>query len=376
MPPATSTAPAVLGGRVELQLLTTLKCNLKCSYCSLGVENVLRSQRHAEYSAAELEKFVHTHLSGKEVYFTLYGGEPALNPKFMLELIERFPGCRFNMQTNGTLLDRVPDAVLRRLSNMMISVDGGEAVTDAFRGKGVFAKVLANAAAVRSRTDATLTARVTWWSADTTFEELEALTGVFDYVYFQFAQDEGAYRGDAVPRKKAVLSRLVERFFAGGLFPLVPLMGTVRNKVAPSRMQELSSGLTQCRVSSNLLNVMPDGSIFPCPDLLYRKELQQGDVRQNWLRRSPLQPHPAMPCRSCAAYAFCRGNCMKNLHLAYVQGDAAWRAAVTEPTCELIRFMGEEVDRRDPHAWFARAPLPVRKAVLDAEIYEFCEVMP
>ncbi len=367
---------AVVGNRVELQLLTTLKCNLKCTYCSLGVENVLRSQRHAEYSAAELEKFVATHLAGKEVYFTLYGGEPALNPKFMLELVERFPTCRFNMQTNGTLLERVPDAVLRRLSNMMVSVDGGEAVTDAFRGKGVFAKVLANARAVRRRTDATLTARVTWWSAETSFEEIEALTETFDYVYFQFAQDEGAYGGDALERKKAVLSQLVERFFSGGLFPVVPLMGTVRNKVAPSRLDELSAGLTQCRVSSNLLNVMPDGTIFPCPDLLYQKDLQQGDVRKNWLRRSALQPHEAMPCRDCAAYHFCRGNCMKNLYLAYVKADSAWRGSVTEPTCELIRFMGEEVDRHDPHGWFARSSVPVRKAILDAEVYEFCEVMP
>ena len=33
--------PAILGNRVELQLLTTLRCNLKCSYCSLGVGDVL-----------------------------------------------------------------------------------------------------------------------------------------------------------------------------------------------------------------------------------------------------------------------------------------------------------------------------------------------
>lgn len=366
----------VTGNRVELQLLTTLKCNLKCSYCSLGVGNVLRSQKHASYSAAELEAFVRTHLSGKEVYITFYGGEPALNPKFMLELIECFPGCRFNMQTNGTLLDRVPDAVLRRLSNMMISVDGGERVTDAFRGNGVFRKVLANARRVRGRTDGTLTARVTWWSADTTFEELDALTGVFDYVYFQFAQD-AAYAGDALERKKAVLAQLVERFFESEkLFPIVPIMGAVRNKVAPSRINELSAGLTQCRVSSNLLNVMPDGKIFPCPDMLYMQDLQQGDVKENWLRRSPLQPHPAMPCRQCAAYHFCRGNCMKNLHLAYVKDDSAWRRTVTQPICDLIRFMGAEVDRRDPQAWFASAPLPVRNSILNAEVYEFCEVMP
>ncbi len=369
--------PAIVGNRVELQLLTTLKCNLRCSYCSLGVGEVLGSQRHAAYSAEQLETFVRTHLGDKEVYITLYGGEPTLNTEFALELMERFPSQRFNLQTNGTLLHRVPETLLRRLSNIMVSVDGGEDVTDGFRGKGVYRKVVENVAAIRPRTFGTLTARVTWWSGETTFEDLDELARAFDYVYFQFAQDAAAYSAQSVRKKKRVLAKLVARFFSGdALYPIVPIMGIVRNKVTPSRINELSAGLTQCRVSTNLLNVMPDGKIYPCPDLLYSAELQQGDVVANWVRKSALQPHPAMPCKSCEAYHFCRGNCMKNLHLAYVKNDEAWRKRVTEPTCELIRFLGEEVDRHDPRRWFAESPLPVRKKLADAEVYEFCEVMP
>lgn len=369
--------PAVTGTRVELQLLTTLKCNLRCSYCSLGVGGILSSQKHATYTVEQLETFVRTHLHGKEVYFTLYGGEPTLNVRFILELMERFPDCRFNMQTNGTLLRRVPGNLLARLSNIMISVDGGEAVTDRYRGKGVYRKVLDNAAAIRSKTFGTLTARVTWWSGDTKFEELDELTRSFDYVYFQFAQVEGAHTPGSVAKKKAVLARLVEQFFAAEtLYPIVPIMGTVRNKIAPWRIDELSAGMTQCRVSTNLLNVMPDGRIYPCPDMLYAKDLLQGDVAGNWLKKSPLQPHPNMPCRGCAAYHYCRGNCMKNLHLAYVKNDFNWRTQVTEPTCELIRYMGEEVDRHDPRSWYAGAPLPVRNGLVNAEVYEFCELMP
>lgn len=369
--------PVIVGNRVELQLLTTLKCNLRCSYCSLGVGEVLGSQRDAAYSADQLETFIRTHLGDKEVYITLYGGEPTLNTRFALELMDRFPHFRFNLQTNGTLLDRVPDRLLARLSNIMISVDGGERVTDGYRGKGVYRKVLRNAARARNRTFATLTARVTWWSGETTFEDLGQLAQSFDYVYFQFAQDQGAYAPESVAKKKRVIAQLVHRFFSGdAVFPIVPIMGTVRNKVLPARINELSGGLTQCRVSTNLLNVMPDGKIYPCPDMLYRKELLQGDVVSNWVRKSPLQPHPDMPCGSCPAYHFCRGNCMKNLHLAYVAQDADWRRNVTEPVCDLIRFMGEEVDRHQPHAWFAAAPVPVRKAIADAEVYEFCEVMP
>ncbi|MBI4192139.1 MAG: radical SAM protein [Betaproteobacteria bacterium] len=369
--------PVIVGNRVELQLFTTLKCNLKCSYCSLGVGKILRSQKHATYSAEQLETFISTHLDDKEVYITLYGGEPTLNIRFVLDLMDRLPNCRFNMQTNGTLLHRVPNKILARLSNIMISVDGGEEVTDGYRGKGVYRKVLDNAAAIRAKTPGTLTARVTWWSGETSFEELDDLTRVFDYVYFQFAHEKGAYTPGSVAKKKAVLARLIKKFFGtGSFYPIVPIMGTVRNMVLPSRINELSAGMSQCRVSTNLLNVMPDGKIYPCPDMLYEKELLQGDIAGNWVKKSPLQPHPDMPCRQCTAYHYCRGNCMKNMHLAYVKNDTDWRTQVTEPICDLIRFMGAEVDRHDPCRWYAKAPLPIRTRLANAEIYEFCEVMP
>ena len=45
------TADPIVGNRVELQLLTTLKCNLKCSYCSLGVGDVLGSSALSSSSA-------------------------------------------------------------------------------------------------------------------------------------------------------------------------------------------------------------------------------------------------------------------------------------------------------------------------------------
>ncbi|MDP2640601.1 MAG: radical SAM protein [Betaproteobacteria bacterium] len=369
--------PAILGNRVELQLLTTLRCNLKCSYCSLGVGDVLGSQRNVTYSLDALDAFIATHLNGHEIYVTFYGGEPTLNRGLMTAVMERHPGFRFQLQTNGTLLDDLPDWVLARLSNILVSIDGGEQVTDGHRGRGIYRRVLKNVAAVRERVGGTLTARVTWSDEDTSFEELDQLRCYFDYVYFQFVARDGAYAPAAMAKKRAVMAQLVQRFFAGEtLYPFIPIMGTVRNKVLPSRAREPYSGLTQCRASTHMLNVMPDGKIYPCPDLMYLPEMLQGDVAGNWLKRSPLQPHPDMPCEGCAAFAYCRRNCMKNLHLAYVKGDAAYRRNVVEPICDLVRFLGEEVDRHDPHAWFERMPLSVRNEVADCAVYEYVEVMP
>ncbi|OFZ71208.1 MAG: radical SAM protein [Betaproteobacteria bacterium RBG_16_58_11] len=375
-----SDAPAVspiVGKRVELQLLTTLKCNLKCTYCSLGVGDMVGSQGKVSYTLDALDAFIAKHLAEHEVYVTFYGGEPTLNLGFIREVMARYPAFRFQLQTNGTLLDDLPESVLAKLSNILLSIDGGETITDGFRGRGVYRQVIKNTQAVRDRMAGALTARVTWSSEETSFEELDELANTFDYVYFQFVAGEGTYSPAAMEKKKAVITRLVDKFFSSDvLYPIIPIMGIVRNKVLPSRATELYHGKTQCRVSTHILNVMPDGKIFPCPDMMYVPEMLQGDVLANWLKPSPLQPHASMPCGTCEAQAWCRGNCLKNLYLAYVKGDDHYRSKVVEPICELVRFLGREVDRHDPHAWYAKAPLGVQKTLRDCEVYEYVEIMP
>lgn len=83
-----------------------------------------------------------------------------------------------------------------------------------------------------------------------------------------------------------------------------------------------------------------------------------------------------MPCEDCEALSWCRRNCMKNLWRGYVDDDVQYRKYVVEPICELVRFMGREIDGHDPHAWFARLPTPVRKRLIDNEVYEYVEIMP
>lgn len=367
----------IVGNRVELQLLTTLTCNLKCTYCSLGVGDMVGSQGKVSYTLDALDSFIKKYLAAHEIYITFYGGEPTLNLDFIKEIMERYPTFRFQLQTNGTLLDSLPDSVLGNLSNILLSIDGGEKITDGFRGRGVYRQVVKNAQDIRGRMAGTLTARVTWSSEETTFEELDELANTFDYLYFQFVAGEGTYTTDAMLKKKAVITRLVDKFFnSKSLYPIIPIMGVVRNKVLPTRAIELYHGKTQCRVSTHIINVMPDGKIFPCPDMMYAPEMLQGDVISNWLKPSPLQPHPDMPCNRCEAQPWCRGNCLKNLYIAYVKGDQNYRNNVVDPICDLVRFLGREIDRHNPHSWYAQAPLNVRKELRDSEIYEYVEVMP
>ncbi|MFN4148316.1 MAG: radical SAM protein, partial [Rhodocyclaceae bacterium] len=220
---AVSAASPIVGHRVELQLLTTLKCNLKCTYCSLGVGNVLGSQTEIAYDLDQLAAFIDKHLRGKEIYVTFYGGEPTLNRRMMEDVMRRFPEFRFQLQTNGTLLDDLPDWMLAKLSNILVSIDGGEAITDGYRGRGIWRQVIDNLHKVHDKVGGTITARVTWSNPDTTFEELDELATAFDaidYVYWQFVADE-MYAGDSVAKRKAVLTKLIDKFFSSSeeLYP-------------------------------------------------------------------------------------------------------------------------------------------------------------
>ena len=48
------------------------------------------------------------------------------------------------MQTNGTLLNRLPPAYINRFHTILVSIDGDKKTTDANRGEGTYEKVVAN----------------------------------------------------------------------------------------------------------------------------------------------------------------------------------------------------------------------------------------
>lgn len=104
--------------------------------------------------------------------------------------------------------------------------------------------------------------------------------------------------------------------------------------------------------------------------------MKTGDVKGNWLRAIPLQLTPDMPCSSCAAYARCRGNCLKDQWLGSVKCDERCRRNVVEPICGLLRFVGEDIDRHDPQAWLPALPLPLRRQLTDCGAYEYVEITP
>ena len=367
----------IVGNRVELNLFTTLKCNLACTYCTEADGGSLGTQGDVTYSIEALKTFVSTHVHNKEVVVTFYGGEPTLNPEFIDEVIEALPLARFQLQTNGTLMDNVSTETLGKFSNILISVDGGELATDIYRGDGVYNQVTEAIESIRPFVDGTITARMTWSGSNIEAQDFLDLAATFDYVYWQFVQAQGFYSSDQMKRKKEVIEELVNLFFTADRFiPLIPIMGIVRNKLFPHRAIEMYSGQTQCRAATHLLNITPDGSIYPCPDLTHDQSLRCGDITSNTLGENMMKSTSDMPCGQCEAFSYCRQNCLKNLHVAYTLKDILFRMNITEPICELVKFLGRAVDKHDIEAWYARQSPSVKQDILGCSVYEYVEIMP
>jgi len=83
-------------------------------------------------------------LKAKVGNLIFYGGEPLLRLDRMLEMMDSVEADRFMVQTNGLLLDRIEPKYLRKLHTILVSIDGDEMLTDFYRGKGVYKRVIEN----------------------------------------------------------------------------------------------------------------------------------------------------------------------------------------------------------------------------------------
>ena len=93
--------------------------------------------RKRDYDFAKLDEFCR---KDPDCVVTFYGGEPLLNIEGLRQIMDTVSAKHFMIQTNGQLLDRLEPKYVNRFHTILVSIDGEEALTDYYRGKGVFPK--------------------------------------------------------------------------------------------------------------------------------------------------------------------------------------------------------------------------------------------
>jgi putative peptide-modifying radical SAM enzyme len=136
-----------------------MACDLECRYCygevcdcfddfDDGIAVDYDVPETITYDISALSDFIK---KDKDAVVIFYGGEPLLELSTMLQMMDTLPAKTFLLHTNATRLDQVPANYLKRLHTISISIDGNRALTDDYRGAGIYDLIAKNANIAREK---------------------------------------------------------------------------------------------------------------------------------------------------------------------------------------------------------------------------------
>jgi radical SAM protein with 4Fe4S-binding SPASM domain len=334
----------------ELDLQVTLRCNLKCDFCSVDANHWANEDLPLE-SILTLIKQAHQ-LGMTELHLT--GGEPALRDD--LETIIHNASRLWvitRVITNGTLLNSDRLRALRNagLNNIMVSIDGDEVNHDSMRGvSGSYEKAMAtveNALAIGFGTRISAVAFQHNQASIFRLLTKAAELGVHTFsIFLGSPLGRGREIAEQVIRPKAwreflhTLGSRVQSGEYGSSMNILAEQGSCWPDdigYARSNLEGRGAGCTTLLDSFDYLLVRGDGELFQCVFFMHEGE-SLGNIRaeplDEILRRAAQQKQyadftkPAKGCSSCIRLESCMGGCRGYAKLI----ENTWHAP--DPRCE------------------------------------------
>ncbi|MDO9523186.1 MAG: TIGR04084 family radical SAM/SPASM domain-containing protein [Methanocorpusculum sp.] len=304
-------------------LIVTDDCNLCCSYCRgkmfeeedlCGNSPGTIDETICEDLAYPLRDLYAFLSKDPHAVLTFIGGEPLIRSDLVMEIMDHAPVKRFMLQTNGTLLGKLPKEYTNQFETILISIDGERALTDGHRGKGMYDLVLGTVDMIRSNGfTGELIARMTVAEDTEIFSAVTHLAEHFSSIHWQMDAD---FTGDFSRRRFAewsegynagirrLVAEWVSRIETTGVVPKwYPFLSTTEDLLLgrPSKL----------RCGSGYVNysVMTNGQIAPCPIMVGMADFYAGEIRTADPLSLPEIP-VREPCLSCDIYGFCGGRCL------------------------------------------------------------------
>lgn len=379
---AISWVGATCNGRMFWHLILTDACNLCCSYCrARAFEPGAEEGRPIEVDPAlpaefaidpdDLVAFLDR---DPDPTLTFYGGEPLLRLDLIRDLMARLPRCRFMLQTNGLLLDRLPIETLQRFHTLLVSIDGPEELTDRHRGAGVYARVLANIERlVEAGFSGELIARLTVDEA-TAIEEAVIhcdrlpVAAVHWQLDANFSGDHASRsfgpwaRDDYNPGVRRLVNAWVARMELGEVPRWYPFLDPMRDLLRgePSRLR--------CGSGYANYTIQTDGMIVPCPIMTGMSGFYLGHVRDTDPVALPAVPVPG--CGDCEIASFCGGRCL------YAAVTEPWPLAGRAEVCATVRNLHDALAGALPRVRALLANGTISPADFDHLKFNGCEIIP
>lgn len=365
----------------------TSNCNLKCKYCygkCLADRGELRTfevdydvPSVITYSTEDLKNFLK---KDGEAAVVFYGGEPTLMPEKIEEIMREVRVEKFILQTNGTLLDQLPEFCLRRFDTILVSLDGDEATTDFYRGVGTYRKVVENLKRVLEKGfNGELIARMTVGLKTNIYEQVKWLLFneefPFKSVHWQLdAQfwsndfDEERFRRWMNGYNRQV-NRLVMEWVRwmeqrGVVYRIYPFVGLV-NSMLTGEASKL-----RCGAGWIMFNIQQDGRITPCPVMSGIKNFYLGDIWSTDPLSLKDKVHVSDPCPKCEDYMLCGGRCL------YANVTKLWGLKGFKMVCETVKNLVSSLETQLPTIKRLLSTGRISAKSLDYPRYNSCEIIP
>ncbi len=361
---------------MNYHLVLTRRCNLNCEYCHGGEEN--GPDTEVQYSLDDLARFIER---DSDPQIMMYGGEPTIRIPQMMRVMDRFPNARFMLQTNALRLNLIPPDYVKRFHSILVSIDGREHVTDGYRSRGVYRRVLENVRwlrrvgyrgdivarmAVSEQTDIYLDVRHLLDLEDPRFDHIHWQLNVIWDAEGNWTDFDGWVRDSYVPGISRLATEWVDRMeeegVIEGIVPFLPLMYSLLTH-RPSRLR--------CGSGLDTFAIHVDGRIGVCPISPDWDFSIVGDI----YRTHPEELRDIMtvdePCPSCEVYWICGGRCL------FANKQRLWGESGFRKVCDTVKHLICDLKREVPRVRNLIGKGRLRKEDFNYPEYNNgCEIIP
>ncbi len=372
-------------------VIVTTDCNLQCRYCfgetlddfdedfadNLEVDYFLPSQ--ISYDLEELRRFCE---KDPDCTLTFYGGEPLLASEKIKQIMDTVEPEHFMIQTNGLLLDRLEPKYTNRFHTILVSIDGEETLTDYYRGKDTFRKVVDNLKLLkRNGFSGELIARMTVMEQTDIQKQVKWLlnNGEFSFSSVHWQLNAGFWGNDFQRRnfeswaKTSYISGVekLAQFWVdqmeqkGVVLKLYPLLG-----IAESLLNNEKKCLLRCGGGWINYAIQTDGYIIPCPTMWGMKNHYLGNVHD----ADPLKLKKVLvdqkPCSECSILSICGGRCL------YANVTKRWSDDSYAKVCYTVEQLVSAVKSEIPRIRQLLKNRKIRLEDFEYMRYNGCEIIP
>jgi len=370
-------------------VILTTECNLQCRYCfgeasedvdanfpNLNVDYSL--PKTISYDIESLDRFCRR---DSECVLIFYGGEPLLCVDEIKQIMDSVTAKHFIIQTNGLLLDHLLPEYVNRLHTILVSIDGDEALTDFYRGKGAFRKSVDNLKLIkRNGFNGEIIARMTVMEQTDIYKQVKWLVNneefSFSSVHWQlnagFWGNNFARRDfkrwseeNYNPRIRKLVKFWVDHMEKNGVvLRLYPLLG-----IAQSLLSGEKTNLLRCGAGWTNYAIQTDGHIVPCPSMWGMKDYYLGHISNT----DPLKLKKVFvgePCTKCIAFNMCGGRCL------YANITKRWNQDAYSQVCKTVQNLIQAVSKQTPRMQKLIEDRRIQLKDLKYMKYNGCEIIP